>query len=121
LSGYGISPDGSVVAVSQREAFDNKIAGVALIDSRSGKMIHLLPDKYPGCLSFHPDGRLFVADEEQLRIFEPVAWKQTDEIAEVNAYEIAISPDGKLLAVTTCPGVRVWRLGLRGVDEGYSL
>lgn len=105
-----ISPDGELVALSLRTSWAwNEAECVQFYNATTGKEVHRIEMTRPGAMKFLPNGVLIVANDTHLSFFAPT-WKKVREIEFDGAYDISVSSDGKLVAITGFSGVRVWRV-----------
>ena len=105
-----VSPDSKVIAITVRTRTERD-GGVLLFDADRGTKCGRVQLTETNAAAFLPSGVLVASDATHLRFFEPNTWKMTRSIkGGGEAFDIAVSPTGELIAVSQFGGVRVWRL-----------
>jgi WD40 repeat protein len=108
-----LSPDGTLLAAATRKGSSE--ATCCLWDTANGRELRRLPVPTFVCaLRFSPDSKHLVtgADDRKARLWDVATGKELRSFsgAEEIIWCIAISPDGKLLAVGERGAVRIWDL-----------
>ena len=104
LDDVSINHDGSLVAASRQ-----KSAGVPVWDTALRQRIALLPTRFvEATVKFHPDGRrLYTGDLEALTCWDArtggALWRMRSPTRTAAAAQLALTPDGSLLAANLTP------------------
>jgi WD40 repeat protein/tRNA A-37 threonylcarbamoyl transferase component Bud32 len=95
-----VSPDGRWVATG---ALDG--VGARVWESRSGRLVKVLPLGSYSQVAFSPDGKWLATDCGGRHLWAVGSWKEKRLPASEPFYRLAFSPDGRLLAGETFQGV----------------
>lgn len=119
LTGVAVSPDGRTLAVSDDEG------EIRLLDAQTLAVTRVLrpPDGWPvGELAFTADGRLLLSADQipavgpgaRVRLRDVSTGRVALSLAALDAYDVAIAPDGSRIASGAFGGSYFWRRGRAG-------
>lgn len=113
LTGMSLSSDGNLLAICGAKT------PIVILDTKTGAVIHnLIPDgKYDCEIVFTPDDKFLIsASDAGSQIWDVTTGKLVDVLQEERASQLAISPNGSLLAVANPNGtINVWRMSDRTI------
>jgi eukaryotic-like serine/threonine-protein kinase len=123
---FTLAGDGRTVAASLWAGGDTNGAKVVLLDLERGEEIRRLqdPDLLPGesherpdlDLEFSPDGSLLVSvgkddRDRTVKLWEVASGRLLTKFSATGSLDMAFTPDGRHLALTTAAGVTLYELG----------
>jgi hypothetical protein len=110
-----LSPEGSFLASISCSAHDDygcTKGGVTVWKTADGKMVKSFPDVAES-VAFSPDGSLLVTggnyNDPFVRLRYTATWEEIGAAATM-AYRLAISPDGRLIAIADYEDVMIWSI-----------
>ncbi len=111
-----VSPDGRWVIAGSHNLDQPRAATV--LDTQTGKIVHQFPVIAPCPVFFSPDGRWLITGGGSYRLWRVGTWEEGPPLASpVNTGPCSFSPDGRVVAVGSDPGV----IRLIEVDTGREI